>query len=52
LRAPEYAADPPEDYFDQVSGGSDPENALDLSESDITYLRIKWGKTYKPFEWV
>lgn len=52
LREPEYAAVPSEDYFDQFAGGQDPETALDLSEDDITYLRIKWGKTYKPFEWV
>ena len=25
---------------------------LGLSEEDIRYLRLKWGKTYKPEEWV
>lgn len=24
----------------------------DLTEEDLTYLRIKWGKMYKPEEWV
>lgn len=24
----------------------------DLTEEDKTYLAIKWGKTYKPYEWV
>lgn len=24
----------------------------DLTEEDRTYLRIKWGKTYKPEEWI
>lgn len=38
-----------EDYFSQQSG---PEEDLDLTEEDRTYLRLKWGKTYKPEEWV
>ena len=25
---------------------------LGLSEEDVTHLRLKWGKTYKPEEWV
>ena len=24
----------------------------DLTEEDRTYLRLKWGKTYKPEEWI
>ena len=24
----------------------------DLTEEDKKYLRLKWGKTYKPEEWV
>ena len=24
----------------------------DLTEEDKTYLAIKWGKTYKPYEWI
>lgn len=38
-----------EDYFAQQNG---PEEDLDLTEEDRTYLRLKWGKTYKPEEWV
>ena len=52
---PQQSADPrsgipgpsPADYF----GDGETAN-LDLSEEDITYLRLKWGKTYKPEEWV
>lgn len=40
---------PQEDYFTQQNG---PEEDLDLTEEDRTYLRLKWGKTYKPEEWV
>jgi len=25
---------------------------LGLTDEDITYLRLKWGKTYKQEEWV
>lgn len=28
------------------------EDDLDLTEEDKTYLRLKWGKAYKPEEWV
>jgi hypothetical protein len=24
----------------------------DLTDEDRTYLRLKWGKAYKPEEWV
>lgn len=37
----------PADYFGEAETAS-----LDLSDEDITYLRLKWGKTYKPEEWV
>ena len=42
--------EPVEDYFAQISGGSD--DFIDLTEEDITYLRLKWGKAYRPEEWV
>lgn len=42
-------AAPQEDYFAQQNGS---EEDLDLTEEDRTYLRLKWGKTYKPEEWV
>ena len=40
-----------EDYFAEQSGGVD-DFIDDLTEEDRTYLRLKWGKTYKPEEWI
>ena len=40
-----------EDYFSDMSGGQD-DFVDDLTEEDRTYLRLKWGKTYKPEEWI
>ena len=45
-----YAASGDEDYFADISGGA--EDEIELSDEDITHLRLKWGKTYKPLEWV
>lgn len=42
---------PQEDYFAQQSGAENDFND-DLTEEDRTYLRLKWGKTYKPEEWI
>ena len=39
-----------DDYFAQQSGADDFDD--DLTEEDRTYLRLKWGKTYKPEEWI
>lgn len=39
-----------EDYFAQQAGGDDLN--IDLTDEDRTYLRLKWGKSYKPEEWV
>ena len=53
LKEPVYAPPPDapaEDYFVQQSGKVEQE--LDLTDEDRTYLRLKWGKTYKPEEWV
>lgn len=53
LKEPAYAPPPnapTEDYFAQQSG--EVEQELDLTDEDRTYLRLKWGKTYKPEEWV
>lgn len=53
LKEPVYAPPPDaptEDYFAQQSG--EVEQELDLTDKDRTYLRLKWGKTYKPEEWV
>lgn len=47
LRNPQASAD--EDYFAQISGADED---IDLTDEDRTYLRLKWGRTYKPTEWV
>ena len=45
----EEEPEPQEDYFDR-------DNDIDFNdnftEEDIVYLRLKWGKTYKPEEWI
>ena len=46
-----YVASPQEDYFAQINGGDD-DFQDDLTEEDKIYLRLKWGKAYKPEEWV
>ena len=46
-----FLASGEEDYFSEQSGGQD-DFVDDLTEEDKTYLRLKWGKTYKPEEWV
>lgn len=51
IAEPVYEASEPEDYFAIQSGGED-DFVDDLTEEDRTYLRLKWGKTYKPEEWV
>ena len=44
-----YMATGTEDYFAQQA----PDDFIDdLTEEDRTYLRLKWGKTYKPEEWI
>lgn len=58
LSQPDYADDPPqsfseiqqEDYFEKQSE----DNAFndDLTEEDRIYLRLKWGRAYKPEEWI
>ena len=40
-----------DDYFAEQSGGAD-DFVDDLTEEERTYLRLKWGKTYKPEEWI
>ena len=57
LQEPVYVEENPflasgnEDYFGEVNGGQD-DFIDDLTEEDKTYLRLKWGKTYKPEEWI
>ena len=56
LKEPAFAATAPvsaetEDYFDR---DNDDETLIenDLTDEDKRYLRLKWGKAYKPEEWV
>ena len=57
LQEPVYVEENPflakgnEDYFEEINGGQD-DFVDDLTEEDKTYLRLKWGKTYKPEEWI
>ena len=44
-----YYASGTEDYFAQPS---DTDFDDDLTDEDKLYLRLKWGKTYKPEEWI
>ena len=44
----EYSA-PVEDYFDD---GATDALVAKLTEEDRLYLRLKWGKAYKPDEWI
>lgn len=44
------ATTPEDDYFAQISGASD--DFVELTDEEITYLRLKWGKSYRPEEWV
>ena len=41
-----------EDYFAQQSGAEDDDLGAELTEEDKKYLRLKWGKAYKPEEWI
>ena len=46
-----FIASGTEDYFAEQNGSQD-DFVDDLTEEDRTYLRLKWGKTYKPEEWI
>lgn len=48
---PENPAAAADDYFAQISGAED-DFIEDLTEEERTYLRLKWGKAYKPEEWI
>ena len=42
-----------EDYFDTIVDAPEDTSITDaLTDEDKLYLRMKWGKTYKPDEWV
>ena len=55
---PEGLAAPPppvpevEDYFAIQAGAANDDFEDDLTEEDRTFLRLKWGKAYRPEEWV
>ena len=56
LQEPQYAPEAfgeqePEDYF-AMQSGVDTSFDDDLTDEDRTYLRLKWGKAYKPEEWI
>lgn len=40
-----------EDYF-AIQSGAESTFDDDLTDEDRTYLRLKWGKAYKPEEWI
>lgn len=48
----ESAAPANDDYFAQQSGAEDDAFNDDLTDEDRRYLRLKWGKSYRPEEWV
>ena len=56
LTEPVYAESEPEgvqeDYFAQQCAAPEINIDLGLSDEDLTYLCLKWGKTYRPEEWV
>lgn len=43
----------PTDYFDSICDAPEDTTIVDsLTDEDKLYLRMKWGKAYKPDEWV
>ena len=58
LKQPDFTLPPPREEEDDNSTGYvyqfEPVEEIDLglTDEDITYLRLKWGKTYKQEEWV
>ena len=51
IPAAAYEEEPIEDYFDNLYNiAPQTEVDLGLTEEDVTYLRLKWGKAYKPEE--
>lgn len=50
---PVYALTPNNDFsFENNQVVEEDDLSSDLTDEDKTYLRLKWGKTYKPEEWV
>lgn len=50
--APEPMTGSYNDYFAEQSGSEDDNLTDELTEDDRRYLRLKWGKAYRPEEWV
>lgn len=50
----EYPSPPSDDpdYFDQMNGFSEEDLGVELTDEDKLMLRLKWGKHYRPEEWV
>lgn len=49
FKSEEESYGPVEDYFDD---GATDALVAELTEEDRLYLRLKWGKAYKPDEWI
>lgn len=49
VNEPSYIEQPVEDYFDD---GATDALVAELTDEDKLYLRLKWGKAYKPDEWI
>jgi hypothetical protein len=43
---------PQEDYFAQQSGVDESDLVIDLTDEERRMLLLKWGKAYKPEEWI
>jgi hypothetical protein len=55
LPSPEEFGEPQveyEDYFSTIGPAPEKDFNDDLTEEDRVRLRLKWGKTYKPEEWI
>lgn len=54
LQKPEYADNDFPTSADEFFAAAPSESPADLglTDEDVIYLRLKWGKTYKPEEWV
>lgn len=49
---PVYAPVSNSDFTFEANQVEEDDLSSDLTDEDKTYLRLKWGKTYKPEEWV
>ena len=49
---PTYTEPITEDYFAIQAGGQEDDFDNELTDEERTYLRLKWGKAYRPEEWI